>query len=91
MPDTPVSVSAAEFIRARTAVEDGDFKVVILDFHVIDVEPAGALGLAISTDDAQRVVHTCLASLSSFGDETATKLLGTLNAELAKNADSNGA
>ena len=61
MPDTSEKVSAAEFVQARTAIEDGDFKVVILDFQVIDVEPAGVLRFASSTDDAQKLLPGAFA------------------------------
>lgn len=71
--------ATAHFRQARTALDQGD-AVVLLDFEVVDLEPAPTtVGLKCSLDDIRKLVHTCLAALESLGDQPASVLLDLLN------------
>ena len=75
-PDIP---TAAHFLQARSAL-DGEKQLVLLDFEMLDFEPSPtSVSLKCSLADVRKLVHTCLKSLESFGDQPAAVLLKMLN------------
>lgn len=75
----PAFTTTANFLQARTALVENE-KVVILAFEMLDFEPSPTTaGLTCSLDNVRKLVHTCLKSLESFGDQPASVLLKVLN------------
>jgi hypothetical protein len=79
----PDITTSAIFLQARTAIDGEGEQAVLPDFEMLDFRSSPTtVGLRCSIKNVQKVVHSCLRALESFGDQPASVLLKVLNQDV---------